>query len=278
MQGLRTIDSEVTEALDLMAEGLYADAQPLLARAVAFAPSDERAYELWVGCHLHMGAAARVIALADAGILRGLCPASLHTLKAFAFSALQRNDEARVAAETALALDPTSSTAVEALAAAQVALGQTAAAVETYQQAIARIPEDPDLHFALLELLRDLAAGDTLIESARAYLRKFEKDADVLSILGHAYLEKLDFRRAERAFREAAEIEPDDVERHVDVLISIYGGGQPGRGERFLEALTDRDEELAEQVVDEFELRMAAVHAAYGQPSTQHESDDETAG
>ncbi len=252
--GIRTSDDDLREALDHVADGDFHAALPYLARAVAFDPSNEAAYELWVACHTNIGREARAIELADEGLARGIAPVDLQIQKSRALRLLGRFDEAIQAATAAMKLDPLSAHAVDALAAIEIEREQFDAAIEIYEGALRRNPDDEQTHFTLLELLGTLERYDRGIEVARDYLRKFEKDPMVLEMLGRAYLATKDYRRADRAFRDAARMEPDEVRHHVNVGIVALAQDNPDALDRYLDKLAERDEELSAQVARDLEL------------------------
>ena len=148
----------------------YLTALPLLSRIVAFEPEHAYAYLLWVLCHIKLGRHERALELAEAGLAKGLAPADMNVQKAAACRALERYDEAMLAAQAAVEIDP-------------------------------------DFAGALAVLIRasaDLHRPELVITHAREYLRRFGKDAEVLTHLGEAYIQQGDWRRAERAFGSAA--------------------------------------------------------------------------
>jgi len=96
-------------------------------------------------------------------------------------------------------------------------------------------------------------------EAAREYLRRFEPDPAVLEMLGHACAEEGDFRRADRAFRDAARLVPDAVELHVNVvLLALRTGDQKG-GTSYVDRLARVNPELAGEVLAQ--ARAIAVRA-----------------
>jgi len=257
---LRSSADDFRDARDLIANQRFADALPLLAKVVSFDPSNHQAYVLWVDCHTDMERFARAVELADEGLTRGIAPAELSIAKSEALTKLGRYEEAAAAAQAALAIDPSSNEAVFALAEIELARGDAPAAIRIHQDLLRRDPQNEDVHYALLELL--LESQQPLVDTARDYLRKFGQDADVLAMLGHAYVASREYRRADRAFRDAAELEPDSVEHHVNVLMLARITQNDAAHDRYLEQLADFDEELADEVEDELELLLAAPEDA----------------
>ncbi|HJQ40958.1 MAG TPA: tetratricopeptide repeat protein [Thermoanaerobaculia bacterium] len=259
--GIRTSDDDLREALDHIMEDDHHGALPYLARVVAFNPSNDLAYELWVACHTNVGREARAIELADEGLARGLEPVPLHAQKSRALRQLGRFDEAVQAATAAMELDPMSAHAIQARAAIEIDREQFDAAIAIYESAVRRNPDDEQTHFALLELLSDLERYDRVIEPARDYLRKFEKEAEVLEMLGRGYLTTKDFRRADRAFRDAARMEPDEARHHVNVGLVALLQDDTDALDSYLDKLADRNEELSAEVAEELQLLVERLHA-----------------
>jgi tetratricopeptide (TPR) repeat protein len=266
--GLRRADDDFTEALDCIAAGNLDEALVLLAKVVAFDSTNHEAYELWVACHTTLGRYRRAIELADEGLRRGIAPWRLNLEKARAFRGLEQFEEAAHAAETALEIDPVSTQAVLSLAVTRILQGKREVAVEVYRGALLRNPDDADVAFALLRLFSEAGNDAAAIETARDYLRRFEKNAEVLAMLGQAYLARGDCKRADRAFRDASELEPDVVDHHVNILLVALLTKNESLFEKYLERLAIRDEELAERVAEETELLLDRL-------TPDHDSGDE---
>lgn len=215
--GFQTTEELLSDAIDLMDDEDYEGALPMLARVVSFEPGNDLAYELWVTCHLELDRFERVLELADAGLAQGRAPVGLNILKVGAFHGLQRDDDAFLAAQAALEADPSSSNAI----------------------------------FMMMTTAEKTGRAALVIEHARNYLRLFGKNAVVLDCLGKAYLVQFDFRRADRAFRDAAQLDPESIDHHVSVLLTAHLAGNHEAIDKYLDRL---DPELAEQVEDEFEL------------------------
>jgi tetratricopeptide (TPR) repeat protein len=256
---LRTTGDDFREAVDCIANGRLEDALPLLARVVAFDSSHHEAYELWVGLHIDLDRHGRAIELADEGLARGIAPIGLHVEKSRALVFLGRHDEAERVAEAALALDPISTEAVLALADVAIARRDRDAAIRIYQDALRRNPDDDVLHLDLLRLLKDLDQHQVVIDTARDFLRRFGKTAEVLDILGQAHVDTKEYRRADRAFRDAADLNPDDVDLHVNVLMLARFTNNDSAYDRYLDQLGDFDEDLADRVAEEVELLMERI-------------------
>lgn len=243
--GIRTTDDDLLEAIEHLDSGDYARAFPIFGRVVAFEPTNALAYELWVVCHAHAGRMERAVELADEGLSRGIAPVGLNIQKSAALRAMGRLDEAAEAARAAVRADPQSSQAIQVLAAVELARGSSDAAIQIYEDAVRRLPDAEDLLFGLMALASEHERHDLVVSSARDYLRRFERDAEVLTMLGQAYVALGDLRRADRAFRDAAQLEPEEVEHHVNVLMVTLLAGKETEFEAYLERLDARDPELA---------------------------------
>ncbi|HEY0371110.1 MAG TPA: tetratricopeptide repeat protein [Thermoanaerobaculia bacterium] len=244
----QSILADIDAAMLLIEEEDYANALPLLARVVAFGVPEVAvpAYHLWVRCHLRLERTERALQLAEEGLARGILPFELQLIRAEALGTLERYDEGIAAAEAAHELDPDSPEPILILADMEVDRGRPEAALQLLQDALRRYPDEEEIHFALVMVADELGRPELVIQSARDYLRKFGKADDVLAMLGYAYLGTGDLRRADRAFRDAAQLEPDDVELHVRVLGLAVAMKNDAGYDAYLERLRQRDPELAE--------------------------------
>ncbi len=146
------------------------------------------------------------------------------------------NGEALSAARAAVEADPGDARARHLLALAQRATGDTAAAVETIDQAIALAPDDSTLHFQRAGFL---IGGRQIDEAAKALARTLELDPNSFN----AYLAQAelaigrgDLDEAERVARVAARIAPDHPAlAAVDGMVAL----RRGEKERALSILTD---------------------------------------
>lgn len=251
--GIRTTEDDLFHAMDHIDEEEYGSALGILARVVSFDPANAFAYELWTMCHVRLGMFERAVQIADAGLSRGLSPVALHVQRSSALLELNRLDEAREGALSAMAADPESSAAVRMLAAVEMACGSHDAALRAYEEFLQRQPEDEPANFALVELASKLERVELVIRYAREYLRRFDKDPEVLSALGQAYVDTNDLRRADRAFRDAAQMEPDEVDHHLNVLMLALYRGNDKEFDSYVDRLHSHDPELAEAVLNEVE-------------------------
>jgi tetratricopeptide (TPR) repeat protein len=224
--GFESTEELVDRAVRLMKEQDHAAALPLLSRIVAFEPELAYPYLLWVLCHIKLGRHERALELADAGLAKDLAPADMNVQKAMAYRALERYDEAMLAAQAALDIDP----------------------------------EFADAQHVLIELSADLHRPELVIEHAREYLRRFGKEPEVLALLGHAYADRKDYRRADRAFRDAALLEPELVDHHVNVLMNALTMNDAAGYDRYLDRLEASDPELADAAASAVDAIIDAIH------------------
>jgi tetratricopeptide (TPR) repeat protein len=254
--GMHMLEEDLRQAVEYIEHENYRDALHLLTRVASFDPANATAYELWVMCHVRVGRLERALELADDGLARGLSPLALTLEKSAALRLLGRYDEAIEAATTAATIDPASPRPVRALAVTQFARGEKDAALRTYRQAAIRWPDDMAIRSELLDLAAEMKRHDLVIDNARVYLRTFEKDPDVLNMLGHAYATTGDFRRADNAFREAAHIDPDESELHVNILMVAAVRGNHREFKAHFDRLCARNPELAALVARKVELSL----------------------
>src|ERR1051325_6479537 len=211
---IRTSEDDFLDALEHIDAGEYELALPILARLVAFEPDDEEIFKRWIDAHIGLGRYQRAIEIADAGIAQGWPPEALQLWKALAYKRLGDLERAWAAARAAWAADPSFSAPVIFLATLLREQERHEEALELCQRAAAQNAEDEDLAFEVIEAADAADRADLVIDLARAFLKGFGKRADVLSLLGGAYAAQKEYRKAERAFRDAAALEPDVVDHH----------------------------------------------------------------
>jgi tetratricopeptide (TPR) repeat protein len=240
---------DIEDAMRRIRDEDYEGALPILAKVVAFAPEKVSvpAYHLWAICHVRLGRMERALQLAEEGLARGILPGELQGIRAEALSALERFDEAAAAAEAAYELDPASPDSLLLRADVEIDRRRYDAALELLLEGRRRHPGDAGIHAALVEVAEALQRHPLVIEAARDFLRKFGKDAEVLAALGRAYVETRDHRRADRAFRDAAQLDPGNVRHHMSVLlVAVLTKNDPAYA-AYLDRLGQRDPELAER-------------------------------
>jgi Flp pilus assembly protein TadD len=256
---IRTSEDEYLDALDLMDDGDYAAALPILARLVAFEPDNDEIYAAWLDAHIGLGRYQRAIELADGAIAQGRSRRMAEMWKAIACRKMGRLDEAEASVRAALALEPSSSSAVVFLTSILEEQGRQAEALEFCTRAAAENPEDEDLARRFIDLADAMDRHDLVVESCREYLRRFEKSGAVLSYLGNAYLDLGEDREAERAFRDAAALEPELAEHHANLVMAMMLRGDQKGADAYLDKLASRDEELANEVDELIDALLAAA-------------------
>ena len=249
LRNLQTILEDIGDATRRIDEEDYEGALPILARVVAFAPevASVPAYHLWALCHVRLGRMERALQIAEEGLARGILPVELGMVRAEALSALELFDEAAAAAEAVYALDPGSADALALRADIEMDRGRFDSALELLLEGRRRHPDDAEIHAALVEAAEELTRHSLVIETARDFLRKFGKDAEVLAALGRAYVETRDYRRADRAFRDAVQLDPGSVRHHMSVLFVAVLMKNDTAYAAYLDRLRQRDPELAER-------------------------------
>jgi tetratricopeptide (TPR) repeat protein len=249
LHNVQSVLRDIKDATRRVEEEDFEGALPILARVVAFGPNDvaEPAYQLWALCHLRLGRIERALQIADEGLAKGFLPFELQLVRAEALVALDRFDEAAAAADAAHELEPDAPDPVHMRATIEIDRGDLDTALPLLTDARRRYPDDEAIHFALLEVAEALQLSPLVIESARDYLRNFEKGCDVLAMLGRAYLRTEDYRRADRAFRDAAELHPEELQHHMEVLMVAVMTNHDAAYDAYLERLARRDPELAEE-------------------------------
>ena len=261
LRDLKTILADIRDAVRRIDDEDHEGALPILAKVVAFGPEEVSvpAYRLWALTHLRLGRMERALQIAEEGLARGILPDELQGIRAEALSALGRFDEAAAAAQAACELDPASSELLALRADIEIDRGRLDSALELLLEGRRRHPGDAGIHAALVEVAEKLKRHPLVIEAARDFLRKFEKDAHVLAALGRAYMETRDYRRADRAFRDAAQLDPGNVGHHMNVLFVAVLTKNEAAYAAYLDRLGQRDPELPERVVRGMDDVMARV-------------------
>jgi tetratricopeptide (TPR) repeat protein len=248
--GIRTAAEEFVIALDHIEEREYGLALPILSRLVAFEPDNHGIYEAWIEAHLGLGRYARVIEIADAGIAAGRPRAPLEFWKAFAYAEQEDVARAEAAARAAIAAEPAYAAAIAFLGALLVRQNRHAEALELCQRAAAEHPDDESLALQAVGVAEEMELHQLVIDSAHAYLKRFGKQADVLASLANAYVELKDYRKADRAFRDAAALEPDVADHHFNVVMAAIMAGNEAAADAYLDRLARRDADLADEVAE----------------------------
>lgn len=247
---IRTTDDEFLEALDHMQAREYALALPILGRLVAFEPADDEIFETWIDAHIGVERYQKAIEIADAGIAQGRPRASLELWKAVAHRKLEQPEQAEAAARAALAVEPTFGAAIMFLSSILEQQNRHQEAFEMCRHAAAENPDDETLAFHAISLADEMDLDEVVVDAAHAYLKRFGKSAAVLSLLGGAYLDLKEYRKADRAFRDAVALEPDVADHHFNIVMAAMIRGDDAAADAYLDKLASRDEDLADRVAD----------------------------
>lgn len=253
--GIRTAHDELHEARHLIADGQPALALPILGRLAAFNPDDLEIFETWITAHLDLGRYQKVLEIADAAIARGGRRAMLEFWKSVAYEYQNDPERAEACARAALDAEPAYPAAIELLSVLLEKQDRHTEALELCRRACAENGDDPDLAERTIELAARMKLHDFVVDAARAYLKRFGKSAAVLSNLGDAYMDRQEYRKADRAFRDAAALEPHVADHHFNVVMLAFSTGNEAGAEAYLDKLAQSDEEMADAVeaaVDEF--------------------------
>ena len=246
--GIRTAEDEFAAAMDHIEHDEYELALPILSRLVAFVPDSDVIYEAWIEAHLGLGRHARAIAIADAGIAAGRPRGRLEFWKALAYGEQGDVEGAEAAARAAIAAEPDYVVAVSFLTDLLIQQGRDAEALELCQRAAAGHPDDEELALHAIHIAKTMQLHQVVVDSAQAFLRRFGRDVDVLSWLGSAYVDLKDYRKADHAFRDAASLEPEEVDHHVNVVMTAIAAGNQKAADAYIGKLARRDPDLAGEV------------------------------
>ena len=249
LRDVQTILGDIDDAMRRVGAEDFEGALPILARVVAFGPEEVSgpAYPVWALCHVRLGRMERALQIAEEGLARGILPGEMQLIRADALRVLERYDEAAAAAEAACALDPDSPAPLEMRADIELDRGRPEAALDLLLEARRRHPDDAGILAVLIEVADELHRHALVIEAARDFLRKVGRDAEVLAALGRAYVETRDYRRADRAFRDAAQLDPENVRHHISVLLVAVLTKNDAAADAYLDRLGQRDPELSER-------------------------------
>jgi tetratricopeptide (TPR) repeat protein len=266
---IQTVDEEFLHAIDHIGAGEYALAFPILARLVAFQPRDQRIFEAWIEAHIGLERYAKAVEIADAGLAEGRPAGALQFFKALVYATQDDLERAEAAARAAIAAEPPYGAAVVLLSSILAKQDRFAEALDLCQRAAVRNPDDEELAFHVVSLAQEMGLHQLVVDSARAYLKRFGRQADVLSLLGSAYADLKEYRKADRAFRDAAALEPDEADHHFNIVMLAIQAGNEAVADSYLDKLALRDELLADSVaaeVDHFFEQLEAEEAGDEKP------------
>jgi len=160
----------------------------LLERAIAIAPDDARGYDELGRVYLHLGDAARALALFQQGINLPNASAALYAGSSQACLALNRPGEAVQAAEQGLALMPDAPELLTARGTALQAAGRLEEAVQTFRRVVERAPNVCEAHFNLGNALLQLGRNEEAYASLKKSLELVPTFPNALIVLGQSEL------------------------------------------------------------------------------------------
>lgn len=169
-------------------------------------------------------------------------PASILLWKAGAHFRLKQLEQAEVAARAALERDPHSEAAVTMLALSLLHLGRADDAVDICDGFLAGHPKSEVVAQYKIDMAKVVA------KSARRHIQKFGANGSMLSQLANACLELGELDRADRAFRKAAKLEPQQVDHHVGIILLAHLRNDYETAEEYRQTLKARDPMLAKRV------------------------------
>jgi Flp pilus assembly protein TadD len=144
-----------------------------------------------------------------------------HALRAMILAFLRKENEARAAAEQAIALDPGSTYAWMAQANVRMIANDWPGAEESARAALAIDPEHAESGRILAEALRLLGKRDENVEEVARILARDPESAPNHAAAGWAALQHGDRKRAEQHFLEALRIRPDTESARQGLLESL---------------------------------------------------------
>ncbi|NQV37139.1 MAG: tetratricopeptide repeat protein [Candidatus Marinimicrobia bacterium] len=155
-----------------------------------------------------------------------------------AYSRLGKPSEARDALENALNLDASNLDAIKFLAQIYYDLGQIENAVEAYEKAIELEENEQgkaDLHFNLGLLYMKMGKTQKAEENFMDSYDLNPDDTEVIIGIAQTYEEVENWRRAEKWYKEAIFLEPDNPTHYRRIAIVLINQGLPDEANRYLE-------------------------------------------
>ena len=220
MSAQETPEVLVTSAAEALRGGRPAEAEALCRQALALRPRLPGALHVLARIRFDQGEAAAALSLLEEALAAAPGDGALHNSRAFVLQALGREDEARTACRSALAVAPDLLDACLNLA----MLGAVEEAEAWARRIVARQPDAEAwrvcgrLGTTLLECRR---YGQAVAWLHRA-LRLRPAEARLWERLGLALRHLMRFREAEAAYREALRLAPDFAAAH-SALLSMLG-------------------------------------------------------
>jgi Flp pilus assembly protein TadD len=203
------------------------------------------------------GKYSEALRAADAALTANPKEPLFHELRAPALRAAGEADLARLALESALALEPKRASAIAGLAALAAARGERAAAIALYDRAIRADPDESSYAWEAIQwvaasgddaeverrlealLVRDPTHADALVFRARQLrahdpdralslarrAARLRGDPEVLDLLGRIQLERGALEKATEVLRRSVALQPDRPSAHYWLGMALVAAG-----------------------------------------------------
>lgn len=209
MADVRLLRPALEAGLEAHRRGNLAAAQTAFERALAIAPDDPDALNLYGGTLLQAGQAESALEyLQRAAHRRRNSPAIVANL-AQAYFALKRYDEARETFRKGARLDPGALQFPLGAANSLAMLGKFDLAEQLMQKLAARFPQSPLVWFNLGNVLRDLQRTDDALASYRRAIALDPQQVEARNSLACVIHKSMRFEEAEGEYRECVRLAPD---------------------------------------------------------------------
>ena len=223
-----SIDSAALErGLILVQQGRFPEGKTYLLQAVAANPHDPQALALLATCPYHIdGEEADALATIEHALALAPLEPHYHALRACILVALRRPRPALESAAEALRLDPASTMALTAEAAAHLRLEDWPAAERAARRALEIDPDDAGAANLLAETLRIQGRLEETGAHIEARLARDPLDPFTHAAAGWAALQNGERRQAEEHFVEALRLDPQ-LESARSGLIETFKARSP---------------------------------------------------
>jgi tetratricopeptide (TPR) repeat protein len=226
----------------------------LVARRKKRAPADairivdDELLETWIDAEMEAAEFGLVVKAVNERLPETGSRASLLVWKALAHAGLGQLGDAELAARTALKEDPKLETAVIALAAILQRGGRIDEALDECDAFLAKRPRCEEVLRHKIDIARASELYDVVVRTSRLYITKFGRSGSVLGALANAYTEFGEFAKADRAYRQAAKLEPNVGDHHFGIVMLAYLRQDDDAAVTYLARLANRNRILAKRV------------------------------
>ncbi|HYM59906.1 MAG TPA: hypothetical protein VEZ11_03320 [Thermoanaerobaculia bacterium] len=256
-QPFTTTEDLLQHVVDLADSGRLLHALPLAKRAVALDPMNLAAVVQLMNIHAAMERLDLAIAVGEEALRIGVRDKVLHFLLSGYRRGMGDLEGAEAAAMEGMALAPDAAAPRIALALVRERQERPDEALELLRDA-AQLPESGMALEQTIRIASKLSRHADVVAACKSYLRRFGRNADVLRFLGEAYFGLDELRRAERAFRDAIEEEPDSVAANCSLVLFLLASKNEAAASRQLDALLLLNPELCETVVEQIKEAVSA--------------------